>query len=72
MKNVAKGDFQFRNTKNGIRVNTKSMTDFEAFKSYFSTHNLSYYSFFLKPQNPLKQSCINSLQIPRRRIFPKD
>jgi hypothetical protein len=42
LKNVAKGDFKFRNTKNGTRVITKSMTDFEAVKSYFSTCNLSY------------------------------
>jgi hypothetical protein len=50
LKNVAKGDFEFRNTKNGTRVITKSMTDFAAVKSYFSTHNLSYYSFFPVPK----------------------
>jgi hypothetical protein len=32
MKNVAKGDFEFRNTKSGTR-----RTDFEAVKSFFST-----------------------------------
>jgi hypothetical protein len=54
LKNVSKGDFEFRNTKNGSRVITKSMTDFEAVKSYFSTHNLAYYSFFPKSQKPIK------------------
>jgi hypothetical protein len=54
LKNVAKGDFEFRNTKNGTRVITKSMTAFEAVKSYFSTHNLAYYSFFPKSQKPIK------------------
>jgi hypothetical protein len=53
LKNVAKGDFEFRNTKNGTRV-IKSITDFEAVKSFFSTHNLSYYSFFPKSQKPIK------------------
>jgi hypothetical protein len=30
------------------------MADFEAVKSYFYTHNLTYYSFFPKSQNPIK------------------
>jgi hypothetical protein len=55
MKNVAKGDFEFRNTKNGTRVMTKSMTNFETVKSFFSTQNLSYYSFFPKSQKPIKE-----------------
>jgi hypothetical protein len=54
LKNVAKDDFEFRNTKNGTRVITKSMTDFAAVKSYFSTHNLSFYSFFPKSLKPVK------------------
>jgi hypothetical protein len=54
LKNVSKGDFEFRNTKTGTRVITKSMTNFEAVKSYFSSHNLSYYSFFAKSQKPIK------------------
>jgi uncharacterized protein with WD repeat len=54
LKNVAKDDFEFRNTKNGTRVITKSMTDFEAVKSYFSTHHLSFYSFFPKSLKPVK------------------
>jgi hypothetical protein len=54
LKNEAKDDFELRNTKNGTRVITKSMTDFEAVKSYFSTHNLSFYSFFPKSLKPVK------------------
>jgi hypothetical protein len=54
LKNVAKGDFEFPNTKNGSRVITKSMTDFEAVKSYFSNHNLAYCSIFPKSQKPIK------------------
>jgi hypothetical protein len=40
--------------KNGTRVITKSVTDFEAVRSYFSTHNFTYYSFFPKSENPIK------------------
>jgi hypothetical protein len=54
LNNEAKGDFDFRNTKNGTRVITKSMTDFEAVKSDFSAHNLSFYSFFPKFVKPVK------------------
>jgi hypothetical protein len=34
LKNVVKSDFEFRNTRNGNRVITKSMADFEAVKSH--------------------------------------
>jgi hypothetical protein len=54
LKNVAKGDIEFRNTKSETRVITRSMTDFDAVKSYFSNQNLSYYSFFPKSQKPIK------------------
>jgi hypothetical protein len=54
LKNVSKGDFEFRNSKTGSRVITKSLTDFEAVKSYFSSQNLTYYSFFPKSQKPIK------------------
>jgi hypothetical protein len=54
LKNVVKDDFEFRNSKNGIRVITKSLTDFEAVTSFYSTQNLSYYSFFPKSEKPIK------------------
>jgi hypothetical protein len=54
LKNVVKGDFEFRSTRNGTRVVTKDMADFEAVKSHFTNHNLSYYSFFPKSQKPIK------------------
>jgi hypothetical protein len=54
LKNVVKGDFEFRNTRNGTRVITKVMADFEAVKSHLSCNNLSYFSFFPKSQKPIK------------------
>jgi hypothetical protein len=54
LKNVAKGDFEFCNIKKGTRVITKSMTDFEAVKSFSPTRNISLYTFFPISQNPNK------------------
>jgi hypothetical protein len=48
IKNVVKDDFEFCSTRNGIRVVTKGMDDFEAVKAHFSTNNLAYFSFFPK------------------------
>ncbi|XP_023725873.1 uncharacterized protein LOC111874531 [Cryptotermes secundus] len=54
LKNVVSGDFEFRNTKSGTRVITKSMADFEAVKSYLSNNKLSYFTFFPKTLKPIK------------------
>jgi hypothetical protein len=54
LKSVVKGDFEFRSTRNGTRVVTKGMADFEAVKSYFTSNNLSFYSFYPKSQKPIK------------------
>jgi hypothetical protein len=54
LKNVVKGDFEFRNTTNGTRVITKVMADFEAVKSHLSCNNLSYFSFFPKSKKPIR------------------
>jgi hypothetical protein len=54
LKNVVKGEFKFRKTKNGTTFITKSMADYEAVKSHFFNSNLPYYSFFPKSQNSSK------------------
>jgi hypothetical protein len=54
LKNVVKGNFEFRSTRNGTRVVTKGMADFKAVKSHFTSNSLSYYSFFPKSQKPVK------------------
>jgi hypothetical protein len=54
LKGVAKQSFEFRNTKNGTRVITKDMVDFQAVKSHFDSCSLSYYSFFPKADKPIK------------------
>jgi hypothetical protein len=35
LKGLVKGNFEFRNTRNGTRIVTKEMVDFSAIKSYF-------------------------------------
>jgi hypothetical protein len=45
--------FDFRNARNGTRVITKGMADFEAVKFHFTNNSLSYYSSFPKCQKPI-------------------
>jgi hypothetical protein len=54
LKFVDKEDFEFRSTRNGTRVNTGSMADFQSVKPHFDTHNLSYYSFYPKSEKTTK------------------
>jgi hypothetical protein len=54
IKDIVKGSFEFRNTKNGNRVLTKEMADFSAIKSFFLSKKFSFYTFFPKSQKPIK------------------
>jgi hypothetical protein len=42
LKNVAKGAFVFRSTRNGTKVITKILADFDVAKSYLFNNNLSF------------------------------
>jgi hypothetical protein len=42
LKGVVSENFEFRSTRNGIRVITRSMADFQSVKSQFDSQNLSY------------------------------
>jgi hypothetical protein len=46
IKGVAKQHFEFRNTRNGTRVVTKDMVDYQAVKTYFERNSLSVFTFF--------------------------
>jgi hypothetical protein len=50
---VAKQAFEFCNTRNGTRVITKDMVNFQVIKLHFKSNNLSFYSF-PKSENPIK------------------
>jgi hypothetical protein len=54
LRNVVKGDFEFRNTRNGTRVVIKGMDYIEAVKAHFSTNDLTYFTFFPKALKPIK------------------
>jgi hypothetical protein len=49
IKSVVKKNFEFRNTRNGTRVITKTLGDFAAVKSYLETNNLHYLPLTLSP-----------------------
>jgi hypothetical protein len=54
IKSVVKEYFEFRNTRNGTRVITKTLADFVRIKTYLETHNLPYFTFYPKSLNPNK------------------
>jgi hypothetical protein len=49
-KRVVKDNFEFRSTRNGMRVITKTPADFAALKPHLESQNLSYFTFFPKSQ----------------------
>jgi hypothetical protein len=53
VKGMVSENFEFRSTRNGTRVITRSMGDFQFVKSHFDGQNLSYYTF-QKSDKPIK------------------
>jgi hypothetical protein len=54
LKGLAKRTFEYRSTKNGTRVVTKDMVDYQAIESFFESKNFSYYTFHPKAEKPIK------------------
>jgi hypothetical protein len=54
LRGLVKGNFEFRTSRNGTRVVTREMADFSAVKAYFTSENLSFYTFFPKSLIPVK------------------
>jgi hypothetical protein len=54
LKGIAKQQFEFRSTRNGTRVTTKDMVDYQSVKGHFEANNLLYYIFYLKFERPIK------------------
>jgi hypothetical protein len=50
---VVSENVEFRSTRNGRKVITRSMADFQTVKSHFDRQNLSYYSFPIS-EKPIK------------------
>jgi hypothetical protein len=54
LKNVVKEDFEFHNTRYGIKIITRGVVDFLAVKSHFEKNSLSYFTFYAKSEKPIK------------------
>jgi hypothetical protein len=53
LKSVISEDFEFSSTRNGARVITRGVADFQSVKFYFDGQNLSYFSFYPKSEKPI-------------------
>jgi hypothetical protein len=56
LKDHVKGQYEFRNTRNGTRTITKEMTDYWAMKLYLEKNNLQYFIFSIHSEN-LQRQC---------------
>jgi hypothetical protein len=53
LRSLVKGNFEFRNTRNGTRIVTKGMADYSAIKEYLNSQNLNYFTFYPKSIKPI-------------------
>jgi hypothetical protein len=54
LKGVARQSFEFRNTRNGTRVVTKGMVNYQAVKAHFDNNSIAYFTFFPKSEKPVR------------------
>jgi hypothetical protein len=54
LSGVVSDNFEFRSTRNGTRVVTKSLVDFHSIKSFFDTQHMTYFTFSPKSDKPIK------------------
>jgi hypothetical protein len=54
LESVVGENFEFRSTRNGTSVITRSMADLQSVKSHIEIQNLSYHSFFPNSEKPIK------------------
>jgi hypothetical protein len=54
LKEIEKGTFEFRSTRNGTRVVLKEMSDFSEIRAHFESRNLPHYRFYPKFLKPIK------------------
>jgi hypothetical protein len=53
-KGFVAGSFEFHNTRSRMRIVTKEMVNFSAIKTFLEMSKLSFYTFFLKSEKPIK------------------
>jgi hypothetical protein len=54
VRDIDKGDFEFRNTRSGTRITTKVMEDFSAIRKYLEGKNVSHFTYFHKSEKRVK------------------
>jgi hypothetical protein len=54
LKELVKGNFEFRNTKSGTRIISREMSDYSVIRTYFDSKGLNYYTFYPKSEKPIK------------------
>jgi hypothetical protein len=54
LKDHAKGEYEFRNKRNGTRIIKKGKEDYSAMKSYMEKTNLHYFTFSSNSEKPMK------------------
>jgi hypothetical protein len=54
LKDHVKGEYEFRNTRNGTCIITKEMVDYSAMKSYLEKDNLHFFTFSPNSKKPIK------------------
>jgi hypothetical protein len=53
-KEHVKGEYEFRNTRNGTRIIKKEMADYSVMNAYLDKNNLHYFTFSPKAKKPIK------------------
>jgi hypothetical protein len=69
IKSIAKGSFEFRNTKNGTRVIVREMAEYLAIKSQLEKKKILFYAFHHKTLKRLRRQSGIYLAIPQRKIL---
>jgi hypothetical protein len=54
IRDIVKGNLEFRCTRSGTRIVTKEMEDFSAIMKHLVSTNLSYFTYFPKSEKPIK------------------
>jgi hypothetical protein len=56
LKDLVKGSFEFRNSRNGTRVVTREMLDYSAIRAFFDDQKYHYFTFHAKVGEAYKGS----------------
>jgi hypothetical protein len=69
VKTIAKGSFEFRTIRNGIRVITREMADYSAIMRYLDTRKPPHFTFYFESLKPVKAVIRHLPGAPPLRIY---